>query len=390
MIVFMKTLFRTAWGRCVGKGGWLLVLFLLGSQVSWGHEIRPAIATLQVQPTGEYSITISLNLEALLSGIGSSHEDTDDSPNANQYNQLRELPPDALRGEFDAFTPRFLEGVSLQFGETPGAPEVAEVRIPEVGDLAIARITEVVLTGTVPSGATDFVWQWEAAFGSSVIRVLPVSGAGEGYSAWLQEGTPSERVALEGVDPRSRAERFWEYVKIGFEHILPEGLDHILFVVGIFLLSTHWKPLLSQVTAFTVAHSITLGLSIYGLVQLPSSIVEPLIAASIVYVGVENLLTDHLQKWRPLVVFVFGLLHGLGFASVLFEIGLPRDAYLEGLLAFNLGVELGQLTVIALAFALVGAWGRGKAWYRPRVIIPGSLAVSVVGAWWLVERTLLS
>ena len=376
--------------RWQGVGGLVLLLLLLGGRVGWGHEIRPAIATLQVTPAGEYSITISLNLEALLSGIGANHEDTDDSPNATQYNELRELPPEALRQEFANFTIPFPQGVQLRFNDTPGEPEVSDVRIPEVGDLAIARISEVVLSGTVPLGTTHFVWQWQDTFGSSVIRVLPITGDEEGYSAWLQNGTPSDPVPLEGVDPRSRLERFWDYVKIGFEHILPEGLDHILFVLGIFLLSAHWKPLLTQVTAFTVAHSITLGLSIYGWVQLPSSIVEPLIAASIIYVGVENMFTDHLQKWRPVVVFVFGLLHGLGFASVLFEIGLPRDAYLEGLIAFNIGVELGQLTVIAIAFALVGYWGKQKNWYRPRVVVPGSLVVSLVGAWWLLERTLLS
>ena len=116
-------------------------------------------------------------------------------------------------------------------------------------------------------------------------------GEGDGVSFWLQNGNPSDPISLEGIDQRTRWEQFLDYIIIGFEHIVPKGLDHILFVIGIFLLSTHWKPLLTQVTAFTIAHSITLGLSIYGIVQLPSNIVEPLIAASIVYVGIENLFT---------------------------------------------------------------------------------------------------
>ena len=124
------------------------------------------------------------------------------------------------------------------------------------------------------------MWQWKEAFGSSVIRVLP-RGEGDGVSFWLQNGNPSDPISLEGIDQRTRWEQFLDYIIIGFEHIVPKGLDHILFVIGIFLLSTHWKPLLTQVTAFTIAHSITLGLSIYGIVQLPSKIVEPLIAASI-------------------------------------------------------------------------------------------------------------
>ena len=354
------------------------------------HEIRPAIATFAMQPNGDYSITVSLNLEAILSGIGAEHEDTDDSPNAERYNTLRGLKPNDLRSAFQTFETEFLEGVTLRFGDNIAqSPQIGKIKIPEIGDLELARISELVLTGVVPYGAESFIWQWENAFGSSVIRVLP-QGEGEGVSFWLQNGNPSEPISLAGVDQRTRWEQFLDYIIIGFEHIVPKGLDHILFVIGIFLLSTHWKPLLTQVTAFTIAHSITLGLSIYGIVQLPSNIVEPLIAASIVYVGIENLFTQELQKWRAAVVFAFGLLHGLGFASVLFEIGLPRDAFLEGLLAFNIGVELGQLAVIAVAFVLVGFWGKNQQWYRPWVIVPGSLVVSVVGGWWFLERTVLA
>ena len=354
------------------------------------HEIRPAIATFAMQPNGDYSITVSLNLEAILSGIGAEHEDTDDSPNAERYNTLRGLTPNDLRSAFQPFETEFLEGVTLRFGDNIAqSPQIGKLTIPEIGDLELARISELVLTGVVPYGAESFIWQWEKAFGSSVIRVLP-QGEGEGVSFWLQNGNPSEPISLAGVDQRTRWEQFLDYIIIGFEHIVPKGLDHILFVIGIFLLSTHWKPLLTQITAFTIAHSITLGLSIYGIVQLPSNIVEPLIAASIVYVGIENLFTQELQKWRAAVVFAFGLLHGLGFASVLFEIGLPRDAFLEGLLAFNIGVELGQLAVIVVAFVLVGFWGKNQQWYRPWVIVPGSLVVSVVGVWWFLERTVLA
>jgi hydrogenase/urease accessory protein HupE len=354
------------------------------------HEIRPAIATFAMQSNGNYSITISLNLEAILSGIGTEHEDTDDSPNAERYNTLRALPPNDLRSAFQTFETEFLEGVTLYFGDDiSGSPQIGKLTIPEIGDLELARISELVLTGVVPYGAESFVWQWKEAFGSSVIRVLP-PGEGDGVSFWLQNGNLSEPISIAGIDQRTRWEQFLDYIIIGFEHIVPKGLDHILFVIGIFLLSTHWKPLLTQVTAFTIAHSITLGLSIYGIVQLPSNLVEPLIAASIVYVGIENLFTQKLQKWRAAVVFAFGLLHGLGFASVLFEIGLPRDAFLEGLLAFNIGVELGQIAVIMVAFVLVGFWGRNQQWYRPWVIIPGSLVVSVVGGWWFLERTVLA
>jgi hypothetical protein len=176
-----------------------------------------------------------------------------------------------------------------------------------------------------------------------------------------------------------------QYLWLGYVHILPRGLDHILFVLGLFLLSPRLKPLLLQVTAFTVAHSITLGLSIYGLVSLPSRIVEPLIALSIAYVAIENLVTRELKPWRLALVFMFGLLHGLGFAGVLRDLGLPRGEFLTALLTFNLGVEGGQLSVIAAAMLMAWPVIR-KPWYRRAVVVPASLAIATIGVYWTLAR----
>jgi len=175
------------------------------------------------------------------------------------------------------------------------------------------------------------------------------------------------------------------FLRIGFTHIIPGGLDHILFVFGLFLLSPKLRPLLVQVTSFTVAHTLTLGLSIYGIFSLPSGIVEPLIALSIVLVAVENVLTDKIHPWRPGLVFLFGLLHGLGFAGALGEIGLPQNEFLSALVFFNLGVEFGQLTVVLIALLLIGAF-RKKSWYRIRLTIPLSCAMGLTGLYWTVER----
>ncbi len=186
----------------------------------------------------------------------------------------------------------------------------------------------------------------------------------------------------------SRVKVATRYLNFGFEHILPKGLDHILFVLALFLLSIKFSYLLWQVTAFTIAHSITLGLSIYGYVSLSSAVVEPLIALSIVFVAFENLMTSRLNPWRPVVVFIFGLLHGLGFAGVLSELGLPREDFLTALVTFNVGVELGQLTVIGSAYLFLG-WFISKTWYRKFVIFPASLVIAVTGAYWTIERVFL-
>lgn len=172
---------------------------------------------------------------------------------------------------------------------------------------------------------------------------------------------------------------------MGYEHILPEGVDHILFVLGLFLLSTRTKSLLQQVTAFTIAHSLTLALSLYGVVHLPATIVEPIIAASIAFVAIENLFTTEMKSWRLAVVFGFGLIHGLGFAAALQELGLRHSDLLTALIGFNVGVELGQLSIVALAFLLVGRF-RNHPNYRKYVVIPGSLAIAAMAIFWLFQR----
>ncbi len=175
------------------------------------------------------------------------------------------------------------------------------------------------------------------------------------------------------------------FLALGFTHILPEGTDHILFVLGLFFFSTLLRPLLLQVTAFTIAHSITLGLSLLGVFSLPSRIVEPLIALSIIVVAVENIFFRKMRPSRFLVVFGFGLVHGLGFAGVLKGLGLPEGQFLKVLVSFNLGVEGGQLAVIAIAAILTG-WMWKKPWYFKRVVVPVSSLIAAVGLFWFIQR----
>jgi hypothetical protein len=181
----------------------------------------------------------------------------------------------------------------------------------------------------------------------------------------------------------------WVYLKLGYTHILPSGYDHVLFILGIFFLNPHLKSVLWQATAFTVAHSITLGLAMYGLIKPPGAVIEAIIALSIVFVAVENIFTAELRWWRVLIVFCFGLVHGCGFASALTQLGLPPNDYLLSLVSFNLGVELGQVTIILIAYFAVGKWFADKKWYHRRIVIPVSLAIGVIALYWTVERTII-
>jgi hypothetical protein len=240
------------------------------------------------------------------------------------------------------------------------------------------------LTGVMPRDATRLRWLYGLVADPYPLEIRQPDGSST--VEWIHGTNWSDVVDLSKSFSRpTRTEIAWQYLQLGYTHILPKGLDHILFVLGIFLLSPRWKTLLLQVTAFTVAHSITLALSIYGIVSLPSRIVEPLIALSIVYVAVENLFTRELKPWRVGLVFTFGLLHGLGFAGVLRELGLPRSEFLTALLTFNLGVEGGQLTIIATAL-LATARVRGAPWFHQRLVVPASLAISAVGLYWTITR----
>jgi hypothetical protein len=208
---------------------------------------------------------------------------------------------------------------------------------------------------------------------------------GNAVTEWIQGSDWSSTLDLSGQFRRAtRLETTREYFVLGYTHILPKGLDHILFVLGLFLLSPRLKTMLLQVTAFTVAHSITLGLSIYGIVSLPSRIVEPLIALSIAYVAIENLLTRELKPWRLVLVFTFGLLHGLGFAgAVTFPNGTP---ILSALIGFNIGIELGQAMIIAVVFPLLLAVRRFQ-WAGFAQAAAGS-AAAAMGLFWLSQRVL--
>jgi hydrogenase/urease accessory protein HupE len=361
-----------------------LAAFALSIQ-SHAHEIRPTIATVDLSESGRFTLTLSANLEALMAGIGSEHKDTNDAPGAAEYNALRALPDADLRAQFEQFVPKLMKQLQPAFDGQPVPTRVETIAIPSNVNAALARISSIKLSGDIPNGARAFRWTFPIELGGSVLRVKR-AGSDELETDWVKAGATSTDIPIVGGQARSWITTFIDYVRLGFTHILPLGIDHILFILGLFLLSTKLQPLLVQITAFTIAHSFTLALGLYGLVEVPAKIVEPLIALSIVFVAVENLFTSRLTKWRPFVIFGFGLLHGLGFAGILQELGLPRDQYLVGLVGFNVGVELGQLAVIALAWLVSSFWFQSRPWYRTRLVLPASAAIAAVGLFWTIER----
>ncbi|NNF23225.1 MAG: HupE/UreJ family protein [Rhodobacteraceae bacterium] len=372
--------------RRLSRCALITFVFSLLAFAALAHEIQPAVADLEIQD-GQVEIAIDMTLEAPLAGIDlEGLEDTNDAANADRYDALRALDPEALEAAFIELWPRLRDQITLRAGDGDLAIELRGVDIPPVGNPELARMSQVRIGAALPPGDAAVIFGWDAALGALVVRQI---GVEDGYTGYLTNGALSDPIAAAGGGALSGLSTFATYMKIGYEHIIPKGLDHILFVLGLFFLSLKLRPLLWQVTAFTVAHTVTLALGILGIVTLPASIVEPLIAASIVYVGIENVLSRGLTPWRPAVVFGFGLLHGLGFASVLGDIGLDPATFVIGLIGFNVGVELGQLSVIAIAFFGLAYWLRNASWYQSAVANPASIAISLVGAYWVVERTLL-
>ena len=353
--------------------------------------VKPALIEISVFAEGHYRIDIRASIEALLTGINAQYRDTREAPTAAEYDRLRELEAPQLLAAFEPFREQMLDVVTLRFDEQRSIGRITDVTIPEPGYTKVPRISLIVIEGEVPSGAKALTFYYPAAFGDSAVRVRQVDEAQQQWHwsawQWIRDDSVSKPFSLtEVVSPPTFVETVVDYIGAGFDHIIPKGLDHILFVLGLLLFSTRMRPLLWQVTMFTIAHSITLALAMTGVIELPARIVEPLIALSIAYVGVENVWHRSLHKSRLVLVFAFGLLHGLGFASVLSEFGMPGEAFATALIAFNVGVEFGQLCVIGGAFALVGLWFGRKPYYRARVVIPGSLMIAVIGLYWTWER----
>ncbi len=180
------------------------------------------------------------------------------------------------------------------------------------------------------------------------------------------------------------------YFKLGYTHVLPLGFDHILFIVGIFLLNSRIRSVVIQCSIFTIAHSITLGLAACGYILPDSQIVEPLISISILFVAIENIVHNKVNQWRVAVIFLFGLIHGMGFATAIKDIGLSKTHFFESLLFFNIGVEFGQITIILIAYFAIAKWFASKSWYYSRIVYPFSTIIGCIALYWTIERIFIA
>jgi hydrogenase/urease accessory protein HupE len=357
------------------------LLILLIATVVRAHEVQPARATIDINGP-RWQLSVRWDLAAHLAGVTAGHinaEDIDKITGASDAELTAKITDadELLQSEIHIE----LDGQRMPL--TPvGAPPPEVLRSAAKATGSAALVTSN-FRGDVPANATELAVRFPAELGPVVLTVN-VPGF-EPFHQLLEPAGYSRPMQIRKPEPVSGWKTLSDYLRGGFEHIIPEGLDHVLFVLGLFLLSARVKPLLMQVTAFTVAHTVTFALAMLNVVRPSPAVIEPLIAASIVVIAVENVFTSRLRWWRPIVVFGFGLLHGMGFAGALREWGVPSGHFTAALVGFNLGVECGQLAVIAAAMVLVG-WARSRPWYRAAVVIPGSCAIAAVAMYWTVVR----
>jgi hypothetical protein len=353
--------------------GMVVIALTCGTTMLRAHEIGTTRVTIAVDDTGAYDVRVITDATALAEKL--------------ETVAGRTLPADGSAGRLMEVLTRdqalLRQRLHLTFDDVEVEPAISISVVPPTDPLSPPAAI-IGLMGMAPAPASQLTWRYGWTFSTYSIEVR--NNDEDTRTAWLEGDEVSAPIPLDARIPRaSRASVIWQYLGLGFTHIVPKGLDHILFVLGLFLLGTNRHTLVWQVSAFTLAHTLTLGLAMNGMVAARPSIVEPLIALSIAYVAVENVFSARLRSWRVALVFAFGLLHGLGFAGVLGELGVPSGQFIPALLAFNLGVEAGQLTVIAAAALAVG-WWRTAPFYRSRIVVPASMAIACVAIYWTAQR----
>jgi hypothetical protein len=367
---------RSLVARWVVASGVVAWLLMAGTASLSAHPTATSFVVITASETINVAITTEAeSLLMKLEALGGGARPAPGSMARSVDERIRELAP-VLIGQ-----------VELRVNDWPVTLTVTKVEPVK------SRPEQVLLTlsGTAPSMAGTLRWRTSLFFGSYPVTVRsgsidPGTIPAEEYE-WLSGSELSQPYSMATLTPASTG---WSHagrlIAIGFSHIVPSGLDHVLFVLGLFLLAANARTLLLQISAFTVAHSCTLALAMGGWISAPARIVEPLIAVSIAYVAIENLMTTSLSRWRLAVVFVFGLLHGLGFASALADLGLSHAHFASTLIGFNVGVELGQIAVVLAATLLVRWLPLSPEGYRRLLVRPASALIASAGVVWAVQR----
>lgn len=365
-----------------------LTLLILLSAFVKADVVKPALVEISIFGDKTLEVEIDLSLEAAMTGIGTQYKKTTDAPNSARYDELRALESNRLRERFQGFESQFLNGLQLNVNGQTQVLTLSHAKIDIIGYKKRPRKTILTYQVKLSEWPKTLVWRYGKVYGDSALRYQVYKKDEYNWSQWqwLRDGKPSGVIDINHPAPLSTTQRLYQFTSIGFDHVIPLGWDHILFIVGMALSSLLWRKLLLLVTTFTLAHTLTLGLAMVGVLEVSARIVEPLIAFSIVYVAIENLMTRQSIKRKSIIVFLFGLIHGLGFASMLKEFEMAPDSFLTTLIGFNIGVELAQVVIVLFVVLTLLGLRALKLNYRQLTVIPISILIALVGFWWGIER----
>ena len=362
-----------------------LTLFSIGAI---SHEIRPSIADYKIEENILY-FDIRLNAELILSGIDASNiTDTNSSPLSATYDDLRSLTRENLKILLIESWDDIQSKINLNINEVSTKFELVDINIEANRDFEISRDSIIYLKYELDEDDEFLTFKWSEKYGPIIIREInELKKEDDLYTEYLQAGLQTDKIFIKSENTQSIFKSIINYFILGIQHIIPKGLDHILFIVGLFFFSVTLRPLLIQVTMFTIAHSITLIFVSVSYINVNPLIVEPIIALSIAYVGIENIFKQYVKEYlRYIIIFFFGLLHGLGFALVLSDIGYQSSQLIVNLISFNLGIEAAQIFIILSLYVLLGIKFSNKKYYRYIFQVPVSLFIALVGIYWFFER----
>ena len=362
-----------------------LTLFSIGAI---SHEIRPSIADYKIEENILY-FDIRLNAELILSGIDASNiTDTNSSPLSATYDDLRSLTREDLKILLIESWNDIQSKINLNINDVSTIFELVDINIETNRDFEISRDSILYLKYELDEDDEFLTFKWSEKYGPIIIREInELKKEDDLYTEYLQAGLQTDKIFIKSENTQSIFKSIINYFILGIQHIIPKGLDHILFIVGLFFFSVTLRPLLIQVTMFTIAHSITLIFVSVSYINVNPLIVEPIIALSIAYVGIENIFKQYVKEYlRYIIIFFFGLLHGLGFALVLSDIGYQSSKLIVNLISFNLGIEAAQIFIILSLYVLLGIKFSNKKYYRYIFQIPVSLFIALIGIYWFFER----
>ena len=352
------------------------------------HEIKPAIVEFN-KVKNQINIVLKFNAEAFLANIDASdYKETINFSNSIKYSELRLLPREILKEKVFESRDQIINSIFIKTSKKQLNLKLVEINVLEEKNIEKVRFTKVYLKTEIKFIETPITFSTKKIFGPLIFKNFSNidKNTDKPQSQWLKPGNQTSNLGI--LQIKNNTTNFsilgiWN----GILQIILYGFDHILFILGLFFFSHKLKPLLIQVTTFTIAHSITLIFGGLGYITISPLIIEVIIAASIIWIGFENLFRKKMKVSRLGVIFTFGLIHGLGFASMFKPKGLEGTDYYLNLLSFNIGIELGLLITLLPLIILIPLFNR-LTWYRILIAMPASIIIALFGVEMFIDRIL--